>query len=70
MGILARGWGKCRSHEDGECFWDECPQIRDGEPKKSGRHCPHDKAAKDVARKEDDELEELGRVKGSARRTR
>ena len=31
---------KCHSAMDGECFWRRCPQNRDGEPKKTGRHCP------------------------------
>lgn len=26
----------------GECSWRDCPQTRDGEPAKSGRHCPRD----------------------------
>lgn len=30
----------CRAARDGECFWEKCPQIRDGEPKRSGRSCP------------------------------
>lgn len=30
----------CRAGKDGECNWAECPQNRDGEPAKSGRHCP------------------------------
>ncbi len=38
---------QCRGHEDGECFWSECPQLRDGEPRKSGRHCPLDKEEDD-----------------------
>lgn len=33
----------CHAGRDGECNWRECPQTRDGEPKKSGRHCPLDK---------------------------
>jgi hypothetical protein len=33
---------QCHGHEDGECFWEHCPQLRDGEPRKSGRHCPLD----------------------------
>jgi hypothetical protein len=33
---------ECHGHEDSECAWKECPQIRDGEPEKSGRHCPLD----------------------------
>jgi hypothetical protein len=32
----------CHADSDGECTWDGCPQLRDGEPKKSGRHCPYD----------------------------
>ena len=31
---------KCRSGSDGECFWEQCPQLRDGEPERSGRDCP------------------------------
>lgn len=35
---------RCRCSSDGEvCNWDRCPQIRDGEPDKSGRHCPLDR---------------------------
>lgn len=30
------------SISDGECEWSECPQLRDGEPDKTGRHCPID----------------------------
>lgn len=33
---------KCQSNNDGECDWAHCPQLRDGEPHKSGRHCPID----------------------------
>ncbi len=34
---------KCHADRDGNCHWAEgCPQIRDGEPDKSGRHCPLD----------------------------
>lgn len=32
----------CQAGSDGECFWPHCPQIRDGEPEKTGRHCPID----------------------------
>ena len=34
--------GGCRSHQDGDCTWSKCPQNKDGEPNKSGRHCPLD----------------------------
>lgn len=27
---------------DGECYAETCPQLRDGEPAKTGRHCPID----------------------------
>jgi len=33
---------QCHGHEDGECSWKDCPQLRDNEPHKSGRHCPLD----------------------------
>jgi hypothetical protein len=33
----------CRGGKDGECIWEKCPQLRDGEPDRSGRHCPMDK---------------------------
>lgn len=32
----------CHADGDGECDWEDCPQLRDGEPRKSGRHCPYD----------------------------
>lgn len=38
----ARQWLGCHSDHDGECSWASCPQLRDGEPVKSGRHCPLD----------------------------
>lgn len=38
----------CQAGSDGECWWPDCPQIRDGEPARSGRHCPLD-------RRDDDE---------------
>lgn len=37
------GTGACHSDCDGDCVWRECPQLRDNEPAKSGRHCPYDK---------------------------
>ena len=33
---------RCHAHKDGDCFAPTCPQIRDGEPVKSRRHCPLD----------------------------
>lgn len=33
---------RCQSDDDGACDWEGCPQNRDGEPHKSGRHCPLD----------------------------
>ena len=32
----------CAGGSDGECYHPGCPQLRDGEPEKSGRHCPLD----------------------------
>ncbi len=31
---------RCHSASDGECNWADCPQEREGEPKRSGRSCP------------------------------
>jgi predicted nucleotidyltransferase len=33
----------CHADKDGDCDWVGCPQNRDGEPMKTGRHCPLDK---------------------------
>ncbi len=38
---VASGEG-CRAGKDGDCIWKDCPQNRDGEPMKNGRHCPLD----------------------------
>lgn len=32
----------CHAARDGECHWAVCPQLRDGEPVATGRHCPLD----------------------------
>lgn len=32
----------CHAGRDGECNWVGCPQLRDGEPEATGRHCPLD----------------------------
>jgi hypothetical protein len=32
----------CQSGKDGDCTWEHCPQVRDKEPDRSGRHCPLD----------------------------
>ncbi len=34
--------GHCMADDDDWCNWEECPQLRDDEPKRSGRHCPRD----------------------------
>ena len=34
---------RCQADDDGYCEWEECPQLRDGEPAATGRHCPLDK---------------------------
>lgn len=33
---------RCEGASDGECNWEQCPQLIDGEPERSGRHCPLD----------------------------
>ncbi|RRJ73161.1 hypothetical protein EIL82_22015 [Pandoraea apista] len=33
---------RCAASRDGECWHTDCPQIRDNEPKATGRHCPLD----------------------------
>ena len=38
----------CRAASDGECHWPLCPQERDGEPQRSGRHCPLDAISPDT----------------------
>lgn len=43
---------RCHGASDGECIWKRCPQLRDGEPAKSGRHCPLDT-------REDEEMYEM-----------
>jgi hypothetical protein len=32
----------CRANRDGDCTWQACPQLRDDEPRQTGRHCPLD----------------------------
>ena len=32
----------CHAQRDGDCEWGGCPQLCDGEPARSGRHCPLD----------------------------
>ncbi len=34
---------RCQADDDGDCCWKDCPQLRDGEPYKTHRHCPLDK---------------------------
>lgn len=44
----------CRASLDGECGWSGCPQLRDGEPKATGRHCPLDIGCARCRRADDD----------------
>jgi hypothetical protein len=37
-----RALKRCAAARDGDCSHIDCPQLRDGEPVKSGRHCPLD----------------------------
>lgn len=51
---------RCHSDDDGMCFdASVCPQLRDGEPAKSGRHCPLD-----TMPGEDDDTESAPRADG------
>jgi uncharacterized protein (DUF1778 family) len=38
----------CHAGRDGDCDWPECPQIREGEPEATGRHCPLDHGSEEV----------------------
>ena len=38
----------CHAGRDGDCIWVECPQLRDGEPVATGRHCPLDNGLYDA----------------------
>jgi hypothetical protein len=45
-------WGsrhisRCQADDDGDCAWAGCPQLRDAEPRATGRHCPFDQAEAD-----------------------
>ena len=37
----------CAAGSDGDCNHSWCPQLRDGEPEATGRHCPLDKEDED-----------------------
>lgn len=39
----------CQADDDGHCVHKLCPQVRDGEPAGTGRHCPLDKEDIDPA---------------------
>jgi hypothetical protein len=47
-GLTERGYAesvtlkRCAADRDGDCVHEQCPQLRDGEPAKSRRHCPLD----------------------------
>jgi hypothetical protein len=47
----------CAADIDGECDHAKCPQLRDGEPEKTGRHCPLDTRTRDgfAAEREEEE---------------
>jgi hypothetical protein len=36
---------RCAAARDGDCSHAQCPQLRDGEPRATGRHCPLDNDA-------------------------
>lgn len=41
-GPNSKPFTSCAAARDGECIHRLCPQVQDGEPQKSGRHCPLD----------------------------
>lgn len=41
--MQGRRMTRCQADDDGHCDWAGCPQLRDVEPKTSGRHCPLDR---------------------------
>lgn len=38
----SRALKRCAAGRDGDCTHIQCPQLRDGEPRATGRHCPLD----------------------------
>lgn len=38
--LVAAVSDNCHAGLDGDCSWEDCPQLRDGEPLTSGRDCP------------------------------
>ena len=40
--VQQRTMTRCQADSDGDCVYEHCPQLRDNEPAKTGRHCPHD----------------------------
>jgi hypothetical protein len=46
---------RCHANRDGDCTDARCPQLRDGEPATSGRHCPLDVDDSDDSWLDDDD---------------
>ena len=42
VNLAERRRTRCHANNDGECSSANCPQLLDGEPARSGRHCPLD----------------------------
>jgi hypothetical protein len=42
LSLSQRRMTRCHADDDGYCDWAKCPQLRDAEPSKTGRHCPLD----------------------------
>lgn len=53
--MSSRRMTRCQADCDGDCEWVGCPQLRDGEPGRSGRHCPWDVVVDDEDDEDDDE---------------
>lgn len=41
--LQSRRMTRCQADDDDYCDFADCPQMRDGEPHMSGRHCPLDR---------------------------
>ena len=47
FGQPVRAHEHCHAQRDGDCDWADCPQERDKEPTRTGRHCPLDTGDED-----------------------
>lgn len=45
--VVRKPLQRCAAGRDGDCTHPDCPQLRDNEPKATGRHCPLDTSDED-----------------------